>query len=79
MRSAQTLRRLTVGEVGDLIDGLPDTYDNYDIYAFMCGQPAAVLRGLVDVDGEKVAGVGYDFLPRLFRGETAAESESASS
>lgn len=77
--SALTLRRLTVGEVGDVIDTLPDTYDNYDIYAFMCGQPATVLRGLVDVDGAKVAEVGYDFLPQLFRGETAVEIVSESS
>lgn len=70
------LKRLTVGEVGDLIDTLPDNFDNYDIYAAMCGLPASVLRGLIDVDGQKVAEVGYDFLPRLF--QTATESTNAS-
>ena len=62
-----TMRRLTVGELGDVIDSLPDNFDNYDIYAAMCGLPSAVLRGLIDVDGDKIMEIGYDFLPRLFR------------
>ncbi|MCO5083093.1 MAG: hypothetical protein M9955_15740 [Rhizobiaceae bacterium] len=62
------VRRLPIGEVGDLIDSLPaGRIDNFEIYAAMTGLPAPVLRGLVDVDGEKVTGVCWDFLPRAFR------------
>ena len=63
-----TVRRLTVGEVGLLIDARrANAPDNFDIYAAMTGLPAPVLRGLIDVDGEAVAGAAYDFLPRVFR------------
>lgn len=62
-----TVRRLTVGEVGDVLDSLPPDFDNHDIYAVMTGLPAPVLRGLVDVDGDKVMAVAYDFLPLVFR------------
>lgn len=71
-----TMRRLTVIEVGEVFDALPEDFDFYDIYAVMADQPAAVLRGLIDVDGEKIAEIGYSFLPRRFR--AATESESAS-
>jgi len=71
-----TLRRLTVIEVGEVLDALPENFDFYDIYAAMADQPAAVLRGLIDVDGEKVAEVGYSFLPRRFR--VGAEPASGS-
>ncbi|MFA7604693.1 MAG: hypothetical protein WCY29_16980 [Novosphingobium sp.] len=71
-----TLRRLTVIEVGEVFDALADNFDFYDIYAAMADQPAAVLRGLIDVDGEKVAEVGYSFLPRRFRVGTGSASES---
>lgn len=63
-----TVRRLTVGEVGELLDRLePEAKDNFQIYSAMTGLPAEVLRGLVDVDGEEVSQVCYDFLPRIFR------------
>ena len=62
-----TVRRLTVGEVGDVLDSLPPDFDNHDIYAVMTGLPAPALRGLVDVDGDKVMAVAYDFLPLVFR------------
>lgn len=63
-----TIRRLTVGEVGEILDRLDQsTRDNFDIYAVMTGLPADVLRGLIDIDGEEVSRVCYDFLPRIFR------------
>lgn len=68
---AITIRRLTVGEVGDLITQRPaDAPDLFDIYGAMCGLPAATLRGLIDVDGEEVADICWDFLPRAFRAKT---------
>lgn len=74
------IRRLTVAEVGDLIDARPaDLPDLFDIYAIMAGHPAPVLRGLVDVDGEAVAEVCFDFLPRYFRPRTMAPDASSSS
>lgn len=74
-----TVRRLTVGEVGDLIDDRPgDMPDFFDIYAVMTGLPAAVLRGLIDIDGEMVAGACYDFLPRYFRPPSTAPTASSS-
>lgn len=72
------IRRLTVGEVGDLVDSLPGTFDNYDVYAAMCGLPGEVLRGMIDQDAEKLIEVGYDFLPRMFRFRKEAENGSAS-
>lgn len=63
-----TVRRLSIGAVGDLIDSLPPgRIDNFDIYAAMTGLPAPVLRGLIDIDGERVTEACYDFLPRVFR------------
>ncbi len=74
------VRRLTVAEVGDLIDARPaDLPDLFDIYAIMTGTPAPVLRGLVDIDGEAVAEACYDFLPRYFRPGTTAPDASSSS
>lgn len=73
------VRRLAVGEVGDLIDNRPDDMpDFFDIYAVMTGFPAAVLRGLIDVDGEPVAGACFDFLPRYFRPISVDRSASSS-
>ncbi|GLR51283.1 hypothetical protein KYK30_20620 [Shinella yambaruensis] len=68
------VRRLTVGEVGDLLDHRPSSPDNFDIYALMTGFPAPVLRGLIDVDGEAVADACYDFFPRVFRPAKGAPS-----
>lgn len=66
---AITIRRLTVGEVGEVLDERTgDEPDNFDIYAKMTGLPADVLRGLMDVDGEEVSRVCFDFLPLIFRG-----------
>lgn len=62
------VRRLTVGEVGDMLSRRPpNAPDMFDIYEAMTKVPAAVLRGLIDVDGEAVTEICFDFLPRLFR------------
>lgn len=68
--TAIIVRRLSVGEVGEILDERTgEEVDNFDIYARMTSTPAEVLRGLMDVDGEEVSRVCFDFLPRLFRGE----------
>lgn len=75
-----TVRRLTVGAVGDLIDDRPgDMPDFFDIYAVMTGLPAAVLRGLIDIDGEAVAEACFDFLPRYFLPRSAVSASSSTS
>lgn len=62
------VHRITVGEVGDLLDSRPaDMPDLFDIYSLQTRIPAPVLRGLIDIDGEAVTKVCYDFLPRYFR------------
>ncbi len=62
------VRRLTVGEVGDILDGRrKDAPDMFDIYEAMTGLPADVLRGLEAQDGERVTGACFDFLPPLLR------------
>ncbi len=72
------VRRLTVGEVGSLLDNLPQNEpDNFWIYARMTGVPAPVLRGLVDIDGEEVTNRCFDFLPRVFRPGRAASSSTS--
>jgi hypothetical protein len=75
--STIVMRRLTVLEVGNLLERLPQNFDNYDIYAGMAGLPASVLRGLIDDDGEEVTQVGYDFLPQLFRKQAPASEPLA--
>jgi hypothetical protein len=72
-----SIRRLTVSEVGRLIESLPaGRRDNFDIYALMTGLPAPVLRGLIDDDGADVTEGCYDFLPRVFRPESESPSTS---
>lgn len=73
--TAITVRRLSVGEVGEILDERTgEEADNFDIYARMTAMPAEVLRGLMDVDGEEVSRVCFDFLPQLFRGENVDPS-----
>lgn len=75
-----TLRRLSVAEVGSLMDGFgpDDPFDIWDFLAVMSGLPAPVLRGLVDDDGAEVLARGRPLLPRSVRlifgmAETAIE------
>lgn len=73
-----TVRRLTVGELGGIIDARdPDAPDNFDIYAVMTGVPAPVLRGLMADDGEEVSQVCFDFLPRIFRPRASAPQSTS--
>lgn len=73
-----TVRRLTVGDLGGILDGRdPNAADNFDIYAAMTGIPAPILRGLIAVDGEEVSQVCYDFLPRIFRPREPAPSSTS--
>ena len=65
---AITVRRLRVGEIELILRDLDNrTFSLFDIYARMCGLPAAVLRGLVDEDGDAVTAAAFDFLPRALR------------
>lgn len=73
-----TVRRLTVGDVGELLDALdPEARDNFDIYAVMTGLPADVLRGLMDEDGAEVSQACYDFLPPIFRPPAKEQSSTS--
>lgn len=61
------VRRLSIGEVGDLIDQYAGVaVPKWELYAAMTGYTAAELRGLIDTDGDDVTGTAYDFLPRIF-------------
>lgn len=65
------VRRLTVAQVGQLASKLQGrAFDRYDIYAAQTGLPAAVLRGLLDDDGDAVTEKCQDFFPRVFRADS---------
>ncbi len=65
------VRRLTVAQVGQLASKLQaGVSDRYDIYAAQTGLPAAVLRGLMDDDGDAVTEKCQDFFPRAFRADS---------
>ncbi|MBA4799350.1 MAG: phage tail assembly protein [Rhizobiales bacterium] len=71
-----TVKRLRIGDVDRFIKRAQGgSFSTFDIYAEMTGLPAAVLRGLVDEDGDAVTDACYDFLPRSLRPEPAS-SES---
>ena len=62
------VRRLRIGEIDTILRNMGDRpLSLFDIYAQMCGQPIAVLRGLVDEDGDAVTAAAFDFLPRALR------------
>ncbi|MCY1705254.1 hypothetical protein [Pannonibacter sp. SL95] len=71
------VRRLTVGQVGDILDRRSRTSapDLYDIYAEMTQLPAPVLRGLEAGDGGRVVEVCWDFLPPVFRPTSTATGQ----
>lgn len=62
---AIVVRRLSVQEVGDFMDALPESgvYQRTELYGLMCGLPGAVIRALPDVDGDAVMEACMDFLP----------------
>ncbi|PVB59727.1 phage tail assembly protein [Labrenzia sp. 011] len=67
-----TVRRLTVAKVGQIASRMRDgKLDLYEIYAAQTGLPAAVLRGLMDDDGDAVSERCLDFFPRVFRADDA--------
>lgn len=62
------VRRLRIGEIDTILRNMGDRpVSLFDIYAQMCGVPIAVLRGLVDEDGDAVTAAAFDFLPRALR------------
>ena len=65
------LQRLSTGAVGALLDRLDggERLMLTDIYAEMSGLPAAVLRGLKDVDGEEVSRKARPFFAPRLRGD----------
>lgn len=68
-----TVRRLRIGDVDRAIKrAQAGPFSLFDIYAEMTGLPAAVLRGLIDEDGDKVTDACYDFLPRALRADPAS-------
>lgn len=70
------VQRLRIGDVDRFIKrAQAGSFSTFDIYAEMTGMPAAVLRGLMDEDGDAVTDACYDFLPRSLRPEPVS-SES---
>jgi hypothetical protein len=71
--TAIVVRALTVQEVGDFMDGLPnpDAYRRTDLYGLMCALPGDVIRALRGVDGRRVTDACYDFLLPGDEGGTA--------
>lgn len=66
-----TVKRLTMGQLSDVRQGDLANFGYFDLYSLMTGFPVAVLRGLIDEDGDVVTDVAYDFLPRSFKAESA--------
>jgi len=70
---AITVRRLLIGEVDNFLRKTArEKLSTFDVYAYMAGLPASVLRGLIDEDGDAVTDAAYDFLPRALKGETVS-------
>lgn len=61
------VRRMTAGRVDQFLKEHPNGFSSFDVYAAMTGYPAAVLRGLMAEDGEKVTDAALDFLPPAIR------------
>ncbi|EAU40146.1 hypothetical protein FP2506_11337 [Fulvimarina pelagi HTCC2506] len=60
------VRPLSGQEVADVLFER-DAADPYDFYAVMSGMPAAVCRALPGRDGDRLAEIGYGFLPRFMK------------
>lgn len=68
-----TIRRLLTSEMEDAIAGALDgDFSNFNLYARMTGLSVPILRGLIDEDGAVVTDTAYDFLPPVFRAESAS-------
>ncbi|WP_150522778.1 phage tail assembly protein [Roseibium sediminis] len=61
------VRKLTGGEVEDLVRNADGDLTYFKVYEVQTGYPEAVLRGLMDEDLEKVKEVCADFFPRSLR------------
>jgi hypothetical protein len=77
---AVTVRRLTVADVADAVDG-PDYAQHgiWALYAAQAGLPIGVLRGLDEDDGDRVLEVARRFLPRVFAAILAVTADAATS
>lgn len=66
---AVNVRQLRTLEMGGIVRDMQGsgTLDLYEVYSAMTGLPAPVLRALPAIDGEKVTGAAYDFLPQLLK------------
>jgi len=62
-----TARKLTLGEVGRIVEAMraDEDADLIVFYEVMTGLPAAVIRGLIEEDGQKLVDTCYPFLPRV--------------
>lgn len=68
--SAITVRRLRIGDIDRFIKrARTGSFSTFEIYAEMTRLPVAVLRGLIDEDGDAVTDACFDFLPRSLRPE----------
>lgn len=75
--SSITVRRLTVAEVSELVEGGAfETERMWAIYAAQSGLPAGVLRGMMEDDGDRVVEANRRFLPRAFA-ETLNRTDAA--
>ncbi len=73
--SSVTVRRLTIGQVDILLKRLATTtISTFEIYSEMTSLPVAVLRGLIDEDGDAVTDAAYDFLPRALKTADALQA-----
>lgn len=64
------VRRLRIGDVDRFIQkARGNGFSTFDVYAEMTGFPVAVLRGLVDEDGDSVTDACFSFLPRILKPE----------
>ena len=65
-----TVSRLRIGDVDRFIQRAQGgSFTTFDIYAAMTGLPVGVLRGLIDLDGDTVTEVCFDFLPPSLKPE----------
>ena len=68
--SSILVRKLTGGEVEDLVRAADGKLTFFKVYEVQTGYPEAVLRGLMDEDLDKVKEACTDFFPRSLRAES---------
>jgi len=74
-----TARKLTLSEVARIVEGLRDDEEGDLIvfYEVMVGLPAAVIRGLIEEDGQLLVDTCYPFLPRVAQALISLRSPEA--